>query len=105
MISVIVNKREWILKEGGTWYSNWICSNNEKAEVRIGKSEDYFDLYCICGFNKFNYVHLSRWEFGLLWSKIQELNPEIKDINNYSAEKQCLIISDYICSLFCKWIV
>lgn len=82
--------------------SNWISQDGDCVGLYIEKNGAGFDLRCFSGIPASS-IYIDILDFGTLWYKICLVHPETLGITTYSYEYQCIIIADYLCSLFCEY--
>lgn len=84
------------------WTSPWQCSDGDNVTLYIHKDserEKSFNLYCFSGIPASN-IFIDYVDFGVMWEKATQGKLEFSD---YTATQRCIIIADYLCSLFCKY--
>ncbi len=105
---ITVDSRDWIFDCNGQqnctiWTSSWICLDGDVATLyidnKLNNSGVGFTLECFSGAQA-SKIYISDTDFGSMWAKTSY--GEIP-ISIYDYEEQCVIIADYLCSLFCKW--
>ena len=81
------------------WTSSWFCDDGDSCELYIEKNEiGGFELNCFSGIPG-SKIYIDSVDFGTLWRKANIGTP----IKTHSYEEQCVLIADYLCSLFCKY--
>jgi hypothetical protein len=98
-----VNGRTWKGSNIGgisSWTSNWICTDGDVAELYINDSD--FDILCFSGIAASS-IEINKHDFITLWNKVYANSENKPSISEYTFEQQCIIIADYLCSLFCEW--
>lgn len=110
MKEVICNNHKWSCRSvdpkcsADLWCSNWWCSDGDGVALYIEKDKSGFELNCFSGIPA-SKIFIDIVDFATLWRKTGTIyldNP-IKSIGTYSFEEQCIIIADYLCSLFCEY--
>ncbi len=107
MENIKVDNREWIFRGDGKnctqWSSSWFCSDGDGVSLYIDNKENNisigFQLNCFSGIPA-SQIYIDNVDFGTMWKKAKQDIP----IGIYDYEEQCVIIADYLCSLFCEWI-
>lgn len=101
-----VGDREWFMQTDLTdlqeWSSRWVCGDGDVAELYILKNKDGFTLNCFSGIPASD-INVDQVDFGVLWNKAFD-ETDNKHIQNYSHIQKCLMIADWLCSIFCTWI-
>lgn len=105
-MKININNSRWVMvKEfaGQNLWStkHWLCDDNDTPELYIFSDKSGFELYCFSGVPSSN-IFIDYVDFNTLWNKILKTQDKLNPINEYSFNKQCVIIADYLCSLFCQ---
>ena len=79
------------------YFSDWLCSDNDCAELFIDDIGKTLELRCFSGIPASS-ILIDSIDFGHL--KRTEINDKIDF--NAPFEEQCFIIADYLCGLFCE---
>ena len=103
-----VSSRAWVmrtdLKEHQLWTSQWWCDDGDGVELYIGKDKGGFELNCFSGIPA-SKIYIDVVDFGVMWNKaFSELVDEVEPIQNYTFVQQCIMLADWLCSIFCEWI-
>lgn len=98
-----INGGKWIMEiekdDFQLLASKWWCDDGDGADLIIEKDNSGFELFCFSGIAS-SKIKINTVDFGVLWRKAfgEEL-----PINNYTHVQQCVMIADWLCSLFCEW--
>lgn len=91
------------LKEHQLWTSQWWCDDGDGVELYIENDKGGFELNCFSGIPSSS-IYVDIVDFGTLWSNvIKNSNNKLEPIKNYTHIQQCVIIADWLCSLFCEY--
>lgn len=91
-------------KEHQLWTSQWYCDDGDGAELYIEKDKSGFELNCFSGIPA-SKIYIDVVDFGTLWRKaFEELPERVMPIRNYPYDIQCIMLADWLCSIFCEWI-
>jgi len=102
-----VSSRAWVmrndLKEHQLWTSQWWCDDGDGVELYIEKDKGGFELNCFSGIPA-SKIYIDIVDFGVMWRKaFSDLMHEVEPIQNYTYVQQCIMLSDWLCSIFCEW--
>lgn len=99
------NNRTWTMrkesKEYQFWTSQYFCSDGDGIELYIENNNSGFKLSCFSGIPA-SEIYIDVVDFGVLWNKAFKNFDDIK-ISNYSFDVQCIMLADWLCSLFCEF--
>jgi len=102
-----VSSRVWTLRNELSgcqlWTSQWWCSDGDGVELYIGDNKAGFELNCFSGIPG-SKIYIDSIDFGVLWNKAHINLDEVKKIQNYTYTQQCIMLADWLCSLFCEWV-
>lgn len=102
-----VSGRDWIMqrdiKEYQLWTSQWWCDDGDGVELYVEKDKGGFELNCFSGIPA-SKIHIDVIDFYTIWIKaFGSLTDEVDQIQNYTYIQQCVMLADWLCSIFCKW--
>lgn len=102
-----VSSRAWVmrndLKEHQLWTSQWWCDDGDGVELYIEKDKGGFELNCFSGIPA-SKIYIDVVDFGIMWRKaFSELIDEVEPIQNYTFVQQCIMLADWLSSMFCEW--
>ena len=101
-------KRVWTFREDSYSYTHytsncWWCGDGDGVSLSIEIDESGFDLRCFSGIPGASFIHVDFIDFDSLWRKAFQNNLEVGSISKYTFTQQCIMIADYLCSLFCEY--
>jgi len=96
-----VGGRTWVvmndLKEHQLWTSPWLCDDGDRVELYAEKDKGGFELNCFSGIPA-SRIYIDVIDFDTLWHKAFR---EVEPIQNYTHVQQCIMLADWLCSIFC----
>jgi len=106
-MKVTINNKTWVMQKNMTdyqlWISQWYCDDGDGAELYIDKYRSGFELNCFSGIPA-SKIYVDVVDFGILWRKaFGEMSDGVKPIQNYTYTQQCVMLADWLCSIFCSY--
>lgn len=92
------------------WESNWWCDDGDGVSLEIEVDGGGFNLRCFSGIPASS-IYVDCCDFGTMWRKAfknsgtlgSNNKNEVGSIQTYTYVQQCIMMADYLCSLFCEY--